>query len=79
MNVEKRQLEFGETLLRLRVKAGYNTGKDFAEAIGWQASKVSRIENGRTLPALADVEAWSPRLTRQQRAEQIRDACGRSG
>ncbi|MGH3467816.1 MAG: helix-turn-helix domain-containing protein [Thermocrispum sp.] len=74
MNVEKRQLEFGETLLRLRVKAGYTTGKDFAEAIGWQASKVSRIENGRTLPALADVEAWFSAVDAPAEvAEQIRD------
>ncbi|MGH3519518.1 MAG: helix-turn-helix domain-containing protein [Haloechinothrix sp.] len=58
MNVEKQQLEFGESLRRLRASAGYPTGKDFAQAIGWQASKVSRIENGRTLPTLADVEAW---------------------
>lgn len=58
MNVEKRQLEFGETLRRLRAGAGHATGKDFAAAIGWQASKVSRIENGRTLPARADLDVW---------------------
>lgn len=58
MNVEKRQLELGEALRRLRTHAGYATGKDFADAIGWQSSKVSRIENGRTLPSFTDVDAW---------------------
>lgn len=58
MNVEKAQLELGETLRRLRIEAGYSTGKDFADAIGWQPSKVSRLENGRTLPASADITEW---------------------
>lgn len=46
-------------LRRLRERAGYRTGKAFAQAIGWVASKVSRIENGRTLPSDADVTAWA--------------------
>lgn len=58
MTVEKRQLEYGETLRRLRQHAGYRTGRDFAEHIGWQPSKVSRLENGRTLPADRDVSEW---------------------
>lgn len=58
MNVEKRQLEFGEALRRLRAQAGYVTARDFARDIGWQSSKVSRIENGRTLPSVTDLDAW---------------------
>lgn len=35
------------------------SGKDLAEARGWAQSKVSRIENGRQMPSIADVEAWA--------------------
>ncbi|TDQ05810.1 helix-turn-helix domain-containing protein [Labedaea rhizosphaerae] len=58
MSIDKRQLRFGDALRRLRAEAGYRTGKDFAERIGWQTSKVSRLEKGRTLPADSDVVAW---------------------
>lgn len=74
MNVDKRQLELGEALRRLRTAAGYATGKDFADAIGWQASKVSRIENGRTLPAFADLDEWVRAVNApDDLAEQLRD------
>lgn len=35
------------------------SGKDLAEALGWQQSKVSRIERGQQLPSVADIEAWA--------------------
>lgn len=78
MNVDKRQLELGETLRQLRTKAGYATGKDFADAIGWQASKVSRIENGRTLPTVPDVDVWATAVDAaaevgQRLCDEIRD------
>ncbi|MGH3901816.1 MAG: helix-turn-helix domain-containing protein [Pseudonocardiaceae bacterium] len=34
------------------------TGVALAERCGWTQSKVSKIETGRTVPQLADVEAW---------------------
>lgn len=55
---DKDQLAFGERLRALRVAAGFATGKEFAERLGWVAPKVSRIENGNQLPADADVVAW---------------------
>ena len=58
MTIEKRQLAFADELRRLREAAGFATGKDFAERLGWLPSKVSRIENGRTVPADSDVIAW---------------------
>lgn len=58
VSAEKRQLEFADRLRQFRSAAGFGTGKDFAEHIGWHASKVSRIENGRTLPSDADVVEW---------------------
>jgi transcriptional regulator with XRE-family HTH domain len=35
------------------------TGKDLADAHGWQQSKVSRIENGKQMPSTDDIEAWA--------------------
>lgn len=55
---EKRRAELGEYLRRLRVEAGYETGKDFARAIGWNAPKVSKIENGRQTAGDEDLETW---------------------
>lgn len=58
MSIEKRQLAFGGRLRRLREDAGFGTGKEFAEHLGWIASKVSRIETGTTLPADSDLTTW---------------------
>lgn len=44
-------------LRALRVQAGLS-GKQLADAHGWQQSKVSRIENGRQMPSVEDIEAW---------------------
>lgn len=41
----------------LRVAAGLS-GKELAEGLGWPPSKVSRLERGRQLPSVTDVEAW---------------------
>jgi transcriptional regulator with XRE-family HTH domain len=48
----------GVRLRELRTEAGLN-GKDFAARIGWQRSKVSRLENGKQTATVADVEAWA--------------------
>jgi transcriptional regulator with XRE-family HTH domain len=40
-----------------RTRAGLQ-GKDLAERLGWAASKVSRIENGRQMPSRDDIAAW---------------------
>jgi len=49
---------FGNRLRRLREDAGLS-GKLLAERLGWPASKVSRLENGRQTASVADVEAWT--------------------
>ena len=59
MTLEQRQLGYAAKLRQLRVDAGYEHGKDFAARLGWIASKVSRIENGRTVPSDQDVKAWA--------------------
>ncbi|MEU9210664.1 helix-turn-helix transcriptional regulator [Streptomyces sp. NPDC048415] len=48
----------GARLRELRTEAGLN-GKEFAERLGWQRSKVSRLENGKQTATEADVEAWA--------------------
>lgn len=55
---EKRRAEFGGRLRELRTAAGYETGKDFARALGWNAPKVSKIENGRQTASVDDLDAW---------------------
>ncbi|MFF3327608.1 helix-turn-helix domain-containing protein [Streptomyces sp. NPDC002889] len=48
----------GQRLRELRREAALN-GKGLAEALGWQASKVSKIELGRQSPSEADIAAWA--------------------
>ncbi len=46
-----------ERLRALRTRAGLS-GKALAEATGWPASKVSRLEHGRQMPTPADLHEW---------------------
>jgi transcriptional regulator with XRE-family HTH domain len=48
-------------LRELRTEAGLQ-GKDLAERLGWQRSKVSRLENGKQTATAADLEAWARAL-----------------
>src|SRR5690242_2316512 len=52
---ERRQL--AEALKTLRVAAGLS-GARLAETLGWQQSKVSKIETRRQLPSDDDIAAW---------------------
>jgi transcriptional regulator with XRE-family HTH domain len=45
----------------MREDAGLS-GKLLAERLGWPASKVSRLENGRQTASISDVEAWTDAL-----------------
>ncbi|MEU0123762.1 helix-turn-helix transcriptional regulator [Streptomyces albidoflavus] len=46
-----------DRLRELRLDAGLS-GRDVAARTGWQPSKVSRLETGKTPPADADIRAW---------------------
>ncbi|MFD7325006.1 helix-turn-helix domain-containing protein [Streptomyces sp. NPDC059875] len=48
----------GARLRELRAETGLS-GKDFAERLGWPASKVSRLQTGKQTPSVGDVEAWA--------------------
>src|SRR5205809_5420528 len=50
-------LQLTGRLRELREAAGLSTTR-LGAVLGWSQSKVSKIENGRTKPAAADVEAW---------------------
>lgn len=52
------RVALGARLRELRVEAGVN-GKDFAARLGWQRSKVSRLENGKQTATADDVAAWA--------------------
>ncbi|OEJ57885.1 transcriptional regulator [Streptomyces agglomeratus] len=49
--------ELAARLRELRLDAGL-TGRDMAARTGWQPSKVSRLENGKTAPSDEDIGAW---------------------
>ncbi|MGW1363503.1 helix-turn-helix domain-containing protein [Streptomyces chartreusis] len=53
----------GARLRELRTEAGL-TGKEFAAKVGWQQSKVSKLENGRQTATEADVETWVEAVAR---------------
>ncbi|MEU0324416.1 helix-turn-helix transcriptional regulator [Streptomyces sp. NPDC006233] len=48
----------GARLRELRAEAGLE-GKDIAHKLGWQTSKVSRLQNGKQTPTRADLTAWA--------------------
>ncbi|MCZ9343950.1 helix-turn-helix domain-containing protein, partial [Streptomyces sp. TRM76130] len=48
----------GARLRELRTEAGLD-GKDLAAKLGWQTSKVSRLQNGKQTPTRADLTAWA--------------------
>src|SRR6266496_80104 len=52
---ERRAL--GDTLRSLRVGAGLDQ-RELARRAGWTQPKVSRLENGRTVPSSDDIAAW---------------------
>ncbi|MBB4942647.1 transcriptional regulator with XRE-family HTH domain [Streptosporangium album] len=49
--------DLGAQLRQLR-EAAHLSGKDLAERLKWQASKVSRIENARQTPTEDDITRW---------------------
>ncbi|MEU2510583.1 helix-turn-helix domain-containing protein [Streptomyces syringium] len=52
------RIALGARLRELRTEAGLS-GKDTAERLGWQRSKVSRLETGKQTPSRDDLKAWA--------------------
>jgi transcriptional regulator with XRE-family HTH domain len=51
-------MALGGRLRELREQASL-TGKQLAESLSWQPSKVSKIENGKQTPSISDIEGWT--------------------
>jgi transcriptional regulator with XRE-family HTH domain len=56
-NFEQQRAKLGDWLRQLREDADLN-GKAFAKLVGWNAPKVSKIENGRQTASAEDLETW---------------------
>ncbi|GLW11783.1 transcriptional regulator [Microtetraspora sp. NBRC 13810] len=54
---QQARIDLGSQLRRLR-EAAHLSGKELAERLGWQASKVSRLENARQTATEDDVLMW---------------------
>ncbi|MFF8843150.1 helix-turn-helix domain-containing protein [Streptomyces sp. NPDC015127] len=52
------RVALGARLRELREETGL-TGKGLAERLGWQRSKVSRLETGKQTASEADLDAWA--------------------
>ncbi|WP_282698301.1 helix-turn-helix transcriptional regulator [Streptomyces sp. CC208A] len=52
------RVALGARLSELRAETGMN-GKDFAARLGWQRSKVSRLQTGQQKPSPKDLEQWA--------------------
>ncbi|MGK5533202.1 helix-turn-helix domain-containing protein [Streptomyces sp. URMC 129] len=61
----------GGRLRELRTEARLN-GKELAARLGWQPSKVSRIENGKQTPSTEDLEAWATAVGRPDALVELR-------
>jgi transcriptional regulator with XRE-family HTH domain len=53
----------GARLRELRAESGLE-GKDLAALLGWQPSKISRLQNGKQTPTRDDLTAWARALER---------------
>lgn len=57
-NVHEARIALGTRLRELRKLDG-KSGKELAESLDWQPSKVSKIENGKQTPSDDDIIAWT--------------------
>ncbi|MFP1626933.1 helix-turn-helix domain-containing protein [Streptomyces sp. 5K101] len=60
----------GARLKELRTEAGLD-GKGVAARLGWQRSKVSRLENGKQTATAADLSAWAQAVGRPDVTDEL--------
>jgi transcriptional regulator with XRE-family HTH domain len=68
--VHEARMALGGRLRELREQAGL-TGKQLAESLSWQASKVSKIENGKQTPSASDIESWTEKTNSKDQAASL--------
>jgi transcriptional regulator with XRE-family HTH domain len=69
-NVQEARFALGSRLRELRNGAGLS-GKELAESLAWQPSKVSKIENGKQTPSDEDIRAWTSATNREDAASDL--------
>ena len=65
------RVALGARLRELREDAGL-TGKALAELLGWQRSKVSRLETGKQTAAAEDLESWAAAIGMPEQAADLK-------
>ncbi|TLQ43496.1 helix-turn-helix domain-containing protein [Streptomyces marianii] len=65
------RVALGARLRELRTEAGLN-GKAFAERLGWQPSKVSRLEHGKQTATESDLEDWASAAGALEHADDLK-------
>src|SRR4051812_21462470 len=51
-------MAIGEILVRLRTQFGHEKQRDMARLLGWDPSRVSRLESGASEPSAADIKEY---------------------
>lgn len=66
--------ELGRRLRELRVSGphGRLTGTELAQRLGWQQSKISKLENGRQTPTDDDLRAWAEATGQLSAVDELR-------
>ncbi|MBP2583411.1 transcriptional regulator with XRE-family HTH domain [Streptomyces sp. PvR006] len=64
------QEALGARLRELRAETGL-TGKEFAGRLGWQESKVSRLQSGKQKPSAEDLALWAAAAARPDVLEEL--------
>ncbi|WP_142217282.1 helix-turn-helix transcriptional regulator [Streptomyces sp. SLBN-118] len=67
---QQARIVLGARLRELRTGAGLD-GKGIAERLGWQRSKVSRLENGKQTPSRTDLAEWARAVGRSDLAPEL--------
>ncbi|WP_405597983.1 helix-turn-helix transcriptional regulator [Streptomyces sp. NBC_01410] len=67
---QQARIALGARLRELRTGTGLD-GKGIAERLGWQRSKVSRLENGKQTPSRTDLAEWAHAVGRPDLAAEL--------
>ena len=68
---QQARMTLGARLRELRTEAGL-TGRQLAGSLGWLPSKVSKLENGKQTPSLADLDAWARGVGNPESAAELK-------
>ncbi|QMU78584.1 helix-turn-helix transcriptional regulator [Streptacidiphilus sp. PB12-B1b] len=68
---QQARIALGARLRELRTEAGL-TGRQLAANLGWLPSKVSKLENGKQTPSIADLEAWAGGVGNPESAAELK-------